>query len=105
MAYSGFNTQFTRVGPPNDNAPTIWTYVSTDNQTTICASGYFNALAGKLKVGDLIYFTAAASPWVAGGAGLAVVKSNTRNLAAVPPVSGVVDLFSATLINTVTNSS
>lgn len=105
MAFSSFNTQFTRVGPPNDNCPTIWTYVSTDTQLTICTSGYFNAVAGKLKVGDLIYFTAAASPWLAGGAGLAVVKSNTRNLLASPPVSGVVDLWSATLINTTINSA
>ncbi len=105
MAFSSFNTQFTRLGPPNDNCPTIWTYVSTDTQLTICTSGYFNAVAGKVKVGDLIYFTAAASPWLAGGAGLAIVKSNTRNLLAVPPVSGVVDLFSATLVNTVINSA
>ena len=105
MAYSSFNSQMTRLGPPNDNCPTIWTYVSTDSPLTITTSGYFNAVAGKLKVGDLIYFTAAASPWLAGGAGLAVVKSNTRNLAASPPVTGVVDLFSATLINTVTNSA
>lgn len=105
MAFSSFNTKFTRLGPPNDNCPTIWTYVSTDTQLTICTSGYFNALAGKLKVGDLVYFTAAASPWLAGGAGLAVVKSNTRNLLAVPPVAGVVDLWSATLINTTVNSA
>lgn len=105
MAFSSFNSQFTRLGPPNDLCPTIWTYVSTDSQLTICTSGYFNAVAGKLKVGDLIYFTTAASPWVAGNAGLAVVKSNTRNLLAVPPVAGVVDLFSATLINTVINSA
>ena len=105
MAFSSFNTQFTRLGPPNDNCPTIWTYVSTDTQLTIGTSGYFNAVAGKVKVGDLIYYTAAASPWLAGGAGLAVVKSNTRNLTASPPVSGVVDLWSATLLNTTINSA
>lgn len=105
MTYASFNTKFNRLGPPNDLSPTIWTYVSTDTQLTICTSGYFNALAGKLKVGDLIYFTAAASPWLAGGAGLAVVKSNTRNLAASPPVAGVVNLFSATLVNTTIDSA
>lgn len=105
MAYASFNTKFQRLGPQNDLGPTIWTYVSTDTQLTICTSGYFNAVAGKLKVGDLIYFTAAASPWLAGGAGLAVVKSNTRNLLASPPVSGVVDLWSATLLNTTVNSA
>lgn len=105
MAFASFNTQLNRLGPVNDLSPTIWTYVSTDTQLTICTSGYFNAVAGKLKVGDLIYFTAAASPWLAGGAGLAVVKSNTRNLLASPPVAGVVDLFSATLVNTTINSA
>ncbi|HEV2178346.1 MAG TPA: hypothetical protein VGU20_31115 [Stellaceae bacterium] len=105
MAYSSFNTQFTRVGPENDNCPTIWTYVSTDTALTVCTSGYFNALAGKLKVGDLIYWTTASSPWLAGSAGLAVVKSNTRNLLASPPVTGVVDLFSATVLNTTINSA
>lgn len=105
MTYATFNANFQRLGGVNDKGPTIWTYVSTDTQLTICTSGYFNAVAGKLKVGDLIYFTAAASPWNAGGAGLAVVKSNTRNITAQPPVAGVVDLFSATLINTTINSA
>lgn len=102
MAFSSFNTQFTRVGPVNDLCPTIWTYVATESTLdTVAASGYFNAVAGKLKVGDLIYFTTAASPWLAG---LAVVKSNTRNITASPPVSGVVDLFNFTVMNTSINS-
>lgn len=101
MAYSSFNTKFTRVGPVNDNCPTIWTYVSTDTLSSIAASGYFNAVAGKLKPGDLIYVTSAASPWTAG---LIVVKTNTRSLTSVPPVSGVVDCFNATVVNTTINS-
>lgn len=102
MAFSSFNTQLTRLGPPNDNCPTIWVYKATESTLdTVAASGYFNAIANKLKVGDLIYFTTAASPWLAG---LAVVKSNTRNLTAVPPVSGVVDLFNFTAVNTTINS-
>lgn len=102
MAYSSFNTQFTRVGPVNDNCPTIWTYITTDSLATVTTSGYFNAVANRLKPGDLIYVTSAASPW---DAGLAVVKSNTRNLLAVPPVAGVVDMFNATVINTTINSA
>lgn len=101
MAYSSFNTQLNRLGPVNDLSPTIWTYVTTDTQQTVATSGYFNAVAGKLKVGDLVYVTTAASPWQAG---LAVVKSNTRNLTASPPVAGVVDLFNFTTINTTINS-
>lgn len=101
MAYSSFNTQFQRLGPVNDNGPTIWTYITTDSLSTVAASGYFNAIANKLKPGDLIYVTSAASPWFAG---LMVVKTNTRNLLAVPPVSGVVDCFNATAVNTTINS-
>jgi len=104
MAFSSFNNQFTRVGPPNDNCPTIWTYITTDSLApggaNVGASGYFNAVAGKLKVGDLIYITSAGSPWAAG---LAVVRSNTRNLTAVPPVAGVVQIFLPTSLNTVSS--
>lgn len=102
MAFSSFNAQFTRVGPVNDNCPTIWTYIAQEaTLSVIAASGYFNAVAGKLKVGDLIYATTAASPWLAG---LAVVKSNTRNTTASPPVSGVVNLFNFTAVNTTIDS-
>ncbi len=102
MAYSSFNSQFTRLGPPNDNCPTIWSYVTTDSLSTVCTSGYFNAIANKLKAGDLVYITSASSPWTGG---LAIVKSNTRSLTSIPPVSGVVDLFNATTINTTINSA
>lgn len=55
MAFSsaGFNT----VGGQSKagNAPAIYTYSSTDAQSVIRASGYFNAVASILKVGDLIF--------------------------------------------------
>ena len=96
--YSSFNTQFTRVGPPNDNCPTIWTYVSTDTLAAITSTvGYFNALAGKLKPGDLIYVTSASSPWLNA---LLVVKAYTRNIAASPPVAGVVTMFGGFTLTT-----
>lgn len=101
MAFSSFNTQFQRLGPVNDLGPTIWTYITTDaltGVTSVQAAGYFNALAGKLKVGDLVYVTSASSPWAAG---LMIVKGNTRNLLANPPVSGVVTMFNPTAVNTV----
>ena len=30
MAFTSFNTQFQRLGPVNDNGPTVWTYITTD---------------------------------------------------------------------------
>ncbi len=97
MTYAASNSKFTRVGPPNDNCPTIWTYISTDTHITVGTSGYFNAIAGKLKVGDLIYWTTAATPWEAGWF---VVKSNTHSAT----VAGVVDCYSFQTINVSVNS-
>lgn len=55
MAFSsvGFNT----VGGQSKagNAPAIYTYSSTDAQSVIRASGYFNSIASILNVGDLIF--------------------------------------------------
>jgi hypothetical protein len=108
MAFTSFNTQFQRLGPVNDNGPTIWTYITTDPAVPgtggqpggVASVGYFNAVAGKVKVGDLIFITTAGSPWYAG---LAVVRSNTRNLTANPPVAGVVQVFLPTALNTVSS--
>jgi hypothetical protein len=54
MAFSSFLNAFSRVGPQNDNAPTIWTYKTTDALTATDAAGYFNAVADRVKVGDWI---------------------------------------------------
>jgi hypothetical protein len=62
-------------GSKAGNAPQIWTYKSNDAGTTIDGSGYFNAVAGLLKVGDLMYIHATAD--TTGTFGLAVVSSNT----------------------------
>jgi len=105
MAFSSFNNQFTRLGPQNDNAPTLWSYKTTDAVAAgaggVDASGYFNSVADRLKVGDLIY-TYKSSATVA--AALFVVLSNTRDLTASPPVSGVVDLANLSVLNTAINS-
>lgn len=55
MAFSA--TGFNAVGgqSKSGNAPAIWTYSSTDAQSVIRASGYFNSVASLLKVGDLIF--------------------------------------------------
>lgn len=98
MAYSSFSGNFSRATNGNDNSPTLWTYITSDALTTVDTAGYFNALAGKLKKGDLIYCVNNVSPFTAG---LGFVKTNTRNLAAVPPVSGVVDVTNFTAIGTI----
>jgi len=55
MAFSatGFNT----VGgqSKSGNAPAIYSYASTDAQTVIRVSGYFNAVSSVLKVGDIVF--------------------------------------------------
>jgi hypothetical protein len=55
MAFS--STGFNAVGGQSKagNAPAIYTYASTDAQSVIRASGYFNSVASILKVGDLIF--------------------------------------------------
>lgn len=98
MAFSSFNNQFTRIGPQNDNAPTLWSYKTTDALTTVDGSGYFNAVADRLKVGDMI-FAYKSSATVA--AGVAFVASNTRDLTASPPVAGVVDVTNFTAIGAI----
>jgi hypothetical protein len=97
--YSAFSANFSRASVGNDNSPTIWTYNSTDTlvgspNNNITSTGYFNAVANKLKVGDIIFCTG-------GGTGVSngmvVVRSNTRSV--VPTfVAGVVNVSIATLI-------
>lgn len=62
-------------GSKAGNAPQIWTYKSNDLAEDIDGSGYFNSVAGVLKVGDLMYIHADADSTPAFG--LAVVTSNT----------------------------
>jgi hypothetical protein len=87
MAYSSAGLQ--RVGPQNSNAPTVWTYATTDALTTVDGSGYFNSAAGLLQVGDWILCSSSSTY------GIHIVTGNTRDLAATPPVSGVVDVTNA----------
>jgi len=55
MAFSA--TGFNAIGgqSKSGNALSIWTYTSTDAQSVIRASGYFNSVASLLKVGDIIF--------------------------------------------------
>lgn len=104
--FSSFNTAFARASVGNDAAPTIWTYNSTDTLTVspkynITSTGYFNAIANKLKVGDFIFCSGAVSP---SAAGVVIVRSNTRS---VTPtfVAGVVNVSLATLFTIGKSSS
>lgn len=53
MAYSHPTLQ--RIGPANSDAPTFWSYSTTDTGAVVQVSGYFNDAAADLTVGDLIY--------------------------------------------------
>jgi hypothetical protein len=94
MAYSRANLQ--RIGPQNSNAPALYTFADTaSTKAQIDASGYFNDAADMLQVGDFILVVGS------DGYGVAVVVSNTRDLTASPPVSGVVDTSNATAVGTI----
>ena len=105
--FSSFNTAFSRGSVGNDNSPTIWTYLSTDTLTgsknnNVTSTGYFNAVANKLKLGDFIFVSTGASG--VNGSGIVVVRSNTRSV--VPTfISGVVNVSLATLVTTGKSSS
>lgn len=88
---------FARLGAQNDLSPTIFTYKNTsDALTSMDGSGYFNTYADRLKVGDLIYAVGSSNTF-----GFFVVRSNTRDLTASPPVSGVVDVSNALAAGTI----
>jgi hypothetical protein len=55
MAFSA--TGFGTIGgqSKSGNAPAIYSYSSTDAQSVIRVSGYFNSVASVLKVGDIIF--------------------------------------------------
>lgn len=85
-----------RQGPQNRGAPSFFTFRDAGSTLAqIDGSGYMNAAADMLLAGDLIYAVAS------NGFGLFVVDTNTRDLTATPPVSGVVDLKNATAVGTV----
>lgn len=94
MAFTRSNLQ--RIGPQNRSAPSFFTFKDTDSTLAqIDGSGYMNAAADILKVGDVVYGVAS------NGYGFFVVSGNTRDLAASPPVEGVVDLQNATAVGTI----
>lgn len=101
MAFSSFSQNLARASVGNDNAPTIWTYQTTDalHPTGVSAGGYFNAAANRLKIGDLMYVWSSTGPT----AGLSVVLANSRSV--VPTfVAGVVHMADFTSIGVASSS-
>lgn len=84
-----------RIGPQNSNAPTIWTYATSDALTAVDAASYFDSVAGRLQVGDWILVSSSTTY------GIMIVNANSRDLLASPPVSGVVDVTNAIAFGTI----
>lgn len=85
MAYSntGLNTV---AASKRGNAPSIYTYTSTDAIADVNTSGYFNDLSDTLAVGDIIFVHDSATPTMS----IVVVLSNA---------SGVVDVSDGTAVS------
>jgi hypothetical protein len=101
MAFTSFQQNLARASVGNDNAPTIWTYQTTDplHPTGVSAGGYFNAASNRLKIGDLMYVWSSTTPT----AGLSVVLANSRSL--IPTfVAGVVHMADFTSIGVASSS-
>ena len=70
------------------NAPTLWSYKTTDAHGTVDTSGYFNAAASILRVGDVILVTVFSGSSVS-TAGWHVVISNTGTVVNVSDVTAL----------------
>jgi hypothetical protein len=85
MAFA--NTGFATVAASKrGNAPSIYTYSSTDAIATVRASGYFNDLSDTLAVGDIIFVYDSSTPTMH----ICLVLSNA---------SGVVDVADGTAVS------
>jgi hypothetical protein len=76
-------------------APAIHTYRTQDAHATVDNSGYFNAVAAHMNVGDLLYCVVVNSSGVVQTAGLHIVMTKSA--------AGVVDVGTVTVL-VVTNS-
>jgi acetylglutamate synthase len=75
------------------NAPALYVYTTTDAQTVVRVSGYFDDLSDTLKVGDMII--------VHGSTG--GTRTITMHIV-VSNASGVVDISDGTVIGVVTDT-
>ena len=85
MAYS--HPSLFRIGGTDSQAPTIWTYRTTDALADVNTAGYFNDASADLTPGDLIY---------------GITSTGTTTVAALYYVltnaSGVVDVNDGTVL-------
>jgi hypothetical protein len=94
MAYETSNP-IKKVSGGVGGAKSVWYYEDGDALSAIDATSYFDLEAARLKVGDTI---------IARGNsvnGITTVVSNTRDLAASPPVEGVVDVANFTSLQAI----
>ncbi len=68
------------------NAPSLYSYKSSDTQATINTAGYFNSLSTILSVGDVIFVYATTTPSLV----ITYVNSNS---------GGVVDIADGTTVS------
>jgi len=94
MAFNSANFQPIGGQSKAGNAPQVWSYTTEDTAATVDTSGYFNAVASLVKVGDIIWRVTTSSGAVS-TAGYHVVMTNTS--------AGVVNV-SDTTASTVTNT-
>lgn len=93
MAFSATNFQPLGGQAKAGNAPQMWSYTTTDAAGDVDASGYFNAVASIVKVGDVILRITTSSGAVS-TAGWHVVMTNTGT------VVNVSDTTALTVTNT-----
>lgn len=86
MAFS--RSEMARVSSSgNTSAPALWSYNTEDTGATVNTEGYFNDMAGELKVGDLIYVVSET-----GGTRVSTLNQVLTNSA------GVVDVADGTIL-------
>jgi len=77
MAFS--RSGLSKVGSGTGDAPSLWTYTSTDAIATVNTAGYFNDASKELQVRDIIFVVDSATP-------------TTHIVSVLSNASGVVDV-------------
>jgi len=94
MAFNSTNFQPIGGQSKAGNAPQIWSYTTTDSAATVDTSGYFNAVASLVKVGDVIWRVTTSS---------GAVSTVGQHVVMTVSAAGVVDVSDTSAL-TVTNT-